>query len=113
MADTDPTVRFMAREPKAVDNAFAVIQAIAEMGPGVTTRQLNESLPMSRASIYRILKHLVTNEYLVRTPDLSGFALGARVNALVESAVANPRGRHPVAPQSVPHKPQTRAEMQR
>ncbi len=41
---------------------------------------------MSRATIYRILKHLVAQEYLVRTPDLRGFALGARVRALGAAA---------------------------
>src|SRR3546814_9880928 len=49
---------------------------------GLTTRQLVAVLDMSRATFYRLLKHLVAQEYLVRTPDLTGFALGSRVLAL-------------------------------
>ena len=37
---------------------------------------------MSQASVYRIIKHLVANEYLVRTPDLRGFVIGERVRVL-------------------------------
>jgi DNA-binding IclR family transcriptional regulator len=59
-----------------------VLEAVAELGAGVSTRELVDRLPMSRATVYRILKHLVAQEYLVRTPDLRGFALGARVRAL-------------------------------
>lgn len=73
---------FLARQPGAVDSAFAVLEAVARIGPGVTSRELTEALPMSRASVYRILKHLVAQEYLVRTPDLRGFVIGERVVAL-------------------------------
>ncbi|MCR1785813.1 helix-turn-helix domain-containing protein [Nocardioides carbamazepini] len=59
-----------------------MLEAVAELGAGVSTRELVDRLPMSRATVYRILKHLVAQEYLVRTPDLRGFALGARVRAL-------------------------------
>ena len=76
---------FLARQPSAVDSAFAVLEAVARVGPGVTTRDLVEVLPRSRATVYRILKHLVAEEYLVRTPDLRGFALGARVRALANA----------------------------
>lgn len=73
---------FLARQPSAVDSAFAVLEAVARIGPGVTARQLVDHLPMSRAGVYRVLKHLVANEYLVRTPDLRGFVIGERVAAL-------------------------------
>lgn len=86
MTAGDPDGGFLARQPAAVDSAFAVLEAVAELGPGVTTRELVDVLPMSRATIYRILKHLVAQEYLVRTPDLRGFALGARVRALGAAA---------------------------
>lgn len=79
MADS---YEFIARQPGAVDSAFAVIEAVARLGPGATARELVEELGMSRASIYRILKHLVANEYLVRTPDLRGFVIGERIAAL-------------------------------
>lgn len=78
---------FMARQPTAVDHAFTVLEAVAELGAGVTARVLVERLPFSRATVYRLLKHLVAEEYLVRTADLSGFALGARVRALGHAAL--------------------------
>lgn len=77
---------FFARQPGAVDSAFAVLEAVAAMGAGVTTRELVRALPMSRATVYRIIKHLVAQEYLVRTPDLRGFVLGARIAALGANA---------------------------
>ncbi len=77
---------FLARQPAALDSAFALLEAVAQHGPGVTTRELVDALPMSRATVYRMTKHLVAQEYLVRTPDLTGFALGARVLALGEAA---------------------------
>lgn len=73
---------FLARQPGAVDSAFAVFEAVDRIGPGVTARQLTEALPMSQATVYRIIKHLVANEYLVRTPDLRGFVIGERVRLL-------------------------------
>lgn len=44
-----------------------------------------DALPLSRATVYRILKHLVAQEYLVRTPDLKGFALGVRLRSLLSA----------------------------
>jgi DNA-binding IclR family transcriptional regulator len=70
---------FLARQPSALDNGFAVLEAVAQHGAGVTARTLVETVPLSKATVYRILKHLVEQEYLVRTPDLTGFALGRRV----------------------------------
>lgn len=66
----------------AVDHAFAILEEIARQGPGTTARQIVEGAEMPRATVYRILKHLVQQEYLVRSPDLRGFALGQRVHAL-------------------------------
>lgn len=91
---------FLARQPSAVDSAFAVLEEVARQGAGVTARMLVESLPLSKATVYRILKHLVEQEYLVRTPDLSGFALGQRVLDLA--------GGHPTSHESGPG-PQTSA----
>lgn len=75
---------FLAKQPAAFDHAFTVLEAVAALGPGTTTRELTEMLPFSRATVFRIVKHLVAHEYLVRTVDLSGFALGARVLALAD-----------------------------
>lgn len=66
----------------AVDHAFAILEEVARQGPGVTARQIVEQVDMPRSTVYRILKHLVQEEYLVRSPDLSGFALGARLEML-------------------------------
>lgn len=87
---------FLARQPGAVDSAFAVLEKVAELGPGVTGRELVATLPMSKATVYRVLKHLVEGEYLVRTPDLTGFMLGRRVIALARVALDAPMVEHPV-----------------
>lgn len=89
---------FLAREPGAVDTAFTVLQAVADHGPGVTSADLVALLPMSRATVFRVVKHLVAQEYLVRTPDLKGFALGRRVLALTDAAALHlqPPGDVPV-----------------
>ena len=81
-SESRDTRSFLARQPGAVDSAFAVLEAVDRIGPGVTARQLTEALPMSQATVYRIIKHLVANEYLVRTPDLRGFVIGERVRIL-------------------------------
>lgn len=86
MTTTEPA-RFGAREPGAFDHAFAVLETVARHGPGITSRELIAILPMSRATVFRIVKHLVAEGYLVRTTDLRGFALGARVLALTEASV--------------------------
>lgn len=73
---------FRGREPGAVDHAFAILEEVARAGAGVSAREIAENLGMARATAYRLLKHLVQQEYLVRSPDLSGFALGQRVRDL-------------------------------
>jgi DNA-binding IclR family transcriptional regulator len=87
---TPDSYDFLARQPGAVDSAFSVLEAVARMGPGVTARELTHALPMSQASVYRIIKHLVASEYLVRTPDLRGFVIGERVRALARAAAIEP-----------------------
>lgn len=97
---TSDSYGFLGRQPAAVDSAFAVLEAVARLGPGVTARELVGALPMSQASIYRIIKHLEANEYLVRTPDLRGFVIGERVRALAGPALA-PLVEHREAPASL------------
>lgn len=91
---------FRARQPAAVDSAFGVLEAVARLGAGVTSRELVEALPMSKATVYRIVKHLVEQEYLVRTPDLSGFMLGRRVLDLARPAAPSPTEAKPSGSQS-------------
>lgn len=71
-----------ARQPRAIHSALTVLEAVAELGAGVTARELSARLELPRATTYRLLNLLVEDEYLLRTPDLSGFALGAKVTQL-------------------------------
>lgn len=71
--------------------ALSVLEAVAHLGAGVTAQRLSVELGLPRATTYRLLNLLVEDEYLVRTPDLSGFALGAKVAQL--AAVAAPPAR--------------------
>lgn len=77
-----------ARQPGAVHSALSVLEAVAHLGAGVTAQRLSAELGLPRATTYRLLNLLVEDEFLVRTPDLSGFALGAKVAQL--AAVAAP-----------------------
>jgi DNA-binding IclR family transcriptional regulator len=67
---------------RAVTNALALIEAVVDVGPGVSARELSSRLRLAPASTYRLLNHLVAEEYLVRLPDLHGFALGKRAGGL-------------------------------
>lgn len=78
-------VSITARQPTAIHSALSMLEAVAAMGAGVTARQLAERLGMPRATTYRLLNLLVQDEYLVRTPDLTGFALGTKVALLAGS----------------------------
>jgi hypothetical protein len=99
---TTESLEFLARQPAAVDSAFAVLETVARLGPGATARELTEALPMSRASVYRIIKHLVGNEYLIRTPDLRGFVIGERVLALAGPSAVTPGTRTQDSSTSMP-----------
>jgi IclR helix-turn-helix domain len=63
--------------------ALAIIEEVAAAGPGITALEITHRLRMSRSAAYRLLGVLVESEYLVRTPDLGGFALGRRIDRLV------------------------------
>ncbi|EPD85026.1 hypothetical protein HMPREF1529_01637 [Microbacterium sp. oral taxon 186 str. F0373] len=81
-----PQAALSARQPRAIHSALTVLEAVAELGAGVTARELSERLGLPRATTYRLLNLLVEDEYLVRTPDLSGFTLGAKVAQLAAAA---------------------------
>ncbi|MFC9842873.1 helix-turn-helix domain-containing protein [Streptomyces sp. NPDC060223] len=70
------------RQPRAVRNALSVLQQVAQAGPGVTAKEISARLRLAPATTYRLLNVLVEEEYLVRMPDLRGFALGRRVSSL-------------------------------
>jgi DNA-binding IclR family transcriptional regulator len=72
-----------ARQPKAIHSALTVLEEVARVGAGVTAKEISENLGLARATAYRLLNLLVQDEYLVRMPDLKGFALGRKVAELV------------------------------
>ncbi len=88
-----------ARQPQAVHSALIVLEEVARCGPGVTAQQVSTNLSMPRATTYRLINLLVQDEYLVRMPDLQGFALGRKVVELahlVEPDAAGVDPQHPV-----------------
>ncbi|WP_328290058.1 IclR family transcriptional regulator [Nocardia aurantiaca] len=62
-----------------VTNSIAILEAVADCGVGVTAKEIAARLGIAPATTYRLLNSLVADEYLVRTADLRGFALGARL----------------------------------
>jgi DNA-binding IclR family transcriptional regulator len=74
------------RQPGAVHGALSVLEEVARVGPGVTAQQISTGLGLPRATTYRLLNLLVQDEYLVRMPDLAGFALGRKVALLADLA---------------------------
>jgi DNA-binding IclR family transcriptional regulator len=79
---------FRGRQPQAVNHALEIMGAIAAAGPGLTASQIGSRLGLPRATTYRILKHLIQEEYVVRSPDLTGYCLGSRVVALAQVVAA-------------------------
>ncbi|MBB2975161.1 DNA-binding IclR family transcriptional regulator [Microbacterium endophyticum] len=81
-----PAPALTARQPRAIHSALSVLEAVAHLGAGATAREVSTQLGLPRATTYRLLNLLVQDEYLVRTPDLAGFALGAKVSQLIAAA---------------------------
>jgi DNA-binding IclR family transcriptional regulator len=69
-------------EPKAVQKAFLLLEAVAQLGSGASARELSRLSGIPPATAYRLLNLLVADGFLVRTSDLSGFALGRRTREL-------------------------------
>ncbi|MBC3192726.1 helix-turn-helix domain-containing protein [Pseudonocardia sp. C8] len=86
---TGGPVPVSGRQPRAVRTALAVLEEVVAAGPGVTAKEISAALRLPPATTYRVLNLLVGEEYLVRLPDLRGFALGRRAARL--SPVAVPR----------------------
>lgn len=76
------------RQPRAVQTALQLLEAAASLGPGVTAQELAREVNLPAATAYRLINILVGQEYLVRLPNLSGFALGYRVAELAGVAHA-------------------------
>ena len=74
--------------------ALAVLEEVARMGPTQSANAIARSLELPRASAYRIINSLVSDEYLLRHPTLGGFVLGVRVVELAH--LIAPRHESPV-----------------
>ncbi|MEB3370121.1 IclR family transcriptional regulator [Saccharopolyspora mangrovi] len=72
-------------KPNTVSRSLDILEVVATRGMGVTAQEIAAALHMPAATAYRLLNSLVAQEYLVRTSDLRGFALGARLDELIAS----------------------------
>lgn len=73
---------------RSVISALELIEEVAASGPGVSANELARNLGLPRSTTYRLVNLLAQEEYLVRTPDLGGFALGRKVDRLIGTAAA-------------------------
>lgn len=78
------------RQPQAVRSALAVLEAVAAAGVGLSAKEISAELRIPPATAYRLLNLLVAEEYLVRLPDLRGFALGRRAGNLAPAPLHLP-----------------------
>ena len=69
---------FSGQQPQAVQRALGMLEAVAHLGPGTTAKEIARFAGVPPATAYRMLNLLVAEGFLVRVPDLSGFALGRR-----------------------------------
>ncbi len=84
---TDPS----RHHPSTVSNSLDILEVVATLGlGGVTAKEIAGALHLPQATAYRLINSLVAEEYLVRTSDLRGFGLGARLNGLVTAAASPP-----------------------
>ena len=84
------TAPLSGRQPRAVRSALEVLEEVVAAGPGVTAKEISAALRIPQATTYRLLNLLVAEEYLVRLPDLAGFALGRRAARLALPVVTTP-----------------------
>ncbi len=89
MTSLDP-IPLSGRQPRAVRSALAVLEEVVAAGPGVTAKEISAALKLPQATTYRLLNLLVGEGYLVRLPDLRGFALGRRAARLALPVVPRP-----------------------
>lgn len=76
-------------EPRAVQKALALLEAVAHLGSGATAKEVAHATRIPPATAYRLLNLLVADGFLVRIEDLSGFALGRRTRELATAAPAS------------------------
>lgn len=81
-----PDQYLSGRQPKAVQSALTVLEVVAQRGAGVTAKEIARASGIPSATTYRLLNILVAEGYLVRMPDLHGFALGQKLSGLLRGA---------------------------
>lgn len=74
------------RGPSTVSNSLRILEIVARFGTGTTAKEITDALQMPPATAYRMLNSLVGDEYLARTSDLRGFALGHAISGLITAA---------------------------
>lgn len=70
----------------AVTTSLRILETVARLGTGTTAKEVTEHLQIPQATAYRLLNALVGDEFLVRTSDLRGFALGHALSGLITAA---------------------------
>lgn len=78
------------RRPSTIGTALDILRVVATRGTGVTAKEIATALHLPPATAYRLLNQLVAEEYLVRTADLRGFGLGARLAEFIDAASLPP-----------------------
>lgn len=73
-------------KPSSTLNSLKVLETVARFGTGTTAKEITDALQMPQATAYRVLNSLVADEYLARTSDLRGFALGHAISGLITAA---------------------------
>jgi DNA-binding IclR family transcriptional regulator len=86
---TSEESHFSGQQPKAVQKALGMLEAVAHLGPGTTAKEIATFAGVPSATAYRMLNLLVAEGFLVRVPDLSGFALGRRTAELSHAATTS------------------------
>ena len=72
--------------PGPASNSLRILEIVARLGTGTTAKEITDALHMPPATAYRVLNALVADEYLARTSDLRGFALGHAISGLITAA---------------------------
>ncbi|CRK53781.1 IclR family transcriptional regulator [Rhodococcus sp. RD6.2] len=86
--DAESPAGFTGQQPRAVRKALGMLEAVAQLGPGTTAKEIARFAGVAPTTAYRMLNLLVAEGFLVRVPDLSGFALGRRTAELSRAAAA-------------------------
>jgi DNA-binding IclR family transcriptional regulator len=73
-------------KPSTASNPLKILEIVAQYGTGTTAKEITDALQMPQATAYRVLNSLVADEYLARTSDLRGFALGHAISGLITAA---------------------------